>query len=67
MVFAILMTVAVAGMMVAMALKDFAHDYVLATFFFTSAASVANGALISIYAMVHSPGARLQRQSRAGV
>lgn len=38
MVFVILMTVAVAGMMVAMALKGFANDYVLAAFFLASAA-----------------------------
>jgi hypothetical protein len=38
MVFCILMTLAIAGMMVAMVLRGFAADYTMAAFFLTSAA-----------------------------
>ena len=38
MVFSILMTVAIAGMMVAMSVRGFAADYTMATFFLASAA-----------------------------
>jgi hypothetical protein len=38
MVFSILMTVAIAGMMVAMSIGDFAADYTMAAFFLASAA-----------------------------
>jgi hypothetical protein len=39
MVFSILMTVAIAGMLVAMRLRNFAADYTVAAFFLASAAA----------------------------